>query len=577
MIKNTCFILLALFIDGLQAGISWSLAFIMANPLTAGGAATACLAGSRVAGELGCLIGGSVGGGITWLLTTFTPIGLLANSVVAGYTLPVGIALGFAINITLSIVGGAFLVTFMWFFGIKPSLKRLAWSGGEMIPGLNNIPFWTVFVISSLISPKFSIWKGARTLTKGVMGTKEAAVSLVDREKGFEQKLTLPYAKRAKEDQDWEGDILEAQANSAHALGDAQKSAALQRTRQVLQDIRPIRTALSILLIFTLGTSIVHAQTLGDTSSMRLIASPEVPGPNTQVRLEVQGVGNFVGDATITWQENGTTVKSGVGERTHTLTTGGLGSVMRVRVTIESASLGVLTREVVFAPAQVYLVWETNTSVPPFYRGKALYSAGSQITVTAFPQVVVNGSTLSPNNLSFQWQRNGSAVAAQSGSGRNTLTFAGDQLKSGEGVAVDVYFGDVLVAQSSIFIPATNPQILLYQRDPLRGVLFDQALPEAISLTGREITLQAVPYFFANESLSNGSLAYAWTLNSRPTSGPDAASGILTLRQSGEGGGEARLGVSLQNTDTSKLLQAAEAMLRIVFGTQSSGSSLFGI
>lgn len=330
--------------------------------------------------------------------------------------------------------------------------------------------------------------------------------------------------------------------------------------------------------LLLLAASAAHAQSLGgDTSSVRLINTPQVPGPNAQVRLEVQGVGTFVGDATITWQENGTTVKSGVGERTHTFTTGGLGSVTRVRVVVESTSLGTITREAVFAPAQVYLVWEAKTSVPPLYRGKALYSLGSGLTVTAFPQVVVNGSTLSPNNLSFQWERNGSAVAAQSGKGRNTLTFVGDQLKTGESVGVEVYFGDVLVAESSLFIPAANPQILFYQRDPLRGVLFDQALPAAISLTGREITVQAVPYFFANESLADGSLTYTWTLNNNPTSGPDAASGILTLRQSGEGSGEARLGVSLQNTDSSKLLQAATAALRIVFGAQSSGPSFFGI
>ncbi|MDZ4226024.1 MAG: hypothetical protein U1C66_00865 [Patescibacteria group bacterium] len=328
------------------------------------------------------------------------------------------------------------------------------------------------------------------------------------------------------------------------------------------------------LLLAAAGTA--HAQLGADTGAVRLIAAPEVPGPNQEVRLEVQGVGTFLGDATVTWQKDGSTVKTGVGERTYTFTTGALGSVARIRVVVESASLGTMTRELTFAPAQVYLMWEANTSVPPFYLGKALYSAGSQITVTAFPQVIANGATLSSNNLSFQWQRNGSAAGAQSGKGRSTFTFMGDQLKTGENVSVDIYFGDVLVAKSSVFISAITPQILLYPRDPLRGVLFDQALPAAISLSSREITLQAVPYFFANESLSDGSLAYQWTLNNQPTSGPDAAQGILTLRQSGEGAGEAQLGVSLQNTNSTQLLQAASAALRIVFGAQSNGS-IFGI
>lgn len=321
---------------------------------------------------------------------------------------------------------------------------------------------------------------------------------------------------------------------------------------------------------------IAHAQVGSDLSSIRFIASPEVPGPNALVRLEVQGVGGFVGDATITWQENGKTVKSGVGERTHTVTTGNLGSVTRVTVRVESSSLGTMTREITLAPAQVHLVWEASTSVPPFYRGKALYSLGSRVTVTAFPQVVVNGNTLSSNNLSFQWKRNGTSLANQSGKGRNTLAFTGDQLKTGETVNVDVYFGDVLVARGSLLIPATDPEIVFYPRDPLRGILFDQAFPGAVSLTGSELTVQAVPYFFANESLANGSLTYQWTLNNQTTTGPDAAQGILTLRQSGEGAGEATLGVSLQNIDSTKLLQNAQAALRIIFGTQPSGPSIFG-
>ena len=330
-------------------------------------------------------------------------------------------------------------------------------------------------------------------------------------------------------------------------------------------------------LIFAVaGTA--YAQSFGtDLSAVRLLASPEVPGPNTQVRIEVQGVGTFVGDATITWYKDGAAVVSGTGERVYAFTTGGLGEVTRIRVVVESTGLGTVTREMAFAPAQVYLVWEANTSVPPLYRGKALYSLGSQVTVTAFPQVAVNGATLSSNNLSFQWQKNGSTQAQQSGKGRNTLTFEGDQLKTGENVAVDVLFGEVLVARSSVFIPATDPQILLYPRDPLRGVLFDQALPAAISLGSRELTVQAVPYFFANESLTDGSLVYAWTLGGNPTTGPDAAGGTLTLRQTGEGAGEAVLGVSLQNTDSAKLLQTARAALRIVFGAQSSDSSFFGI
>lgn len=146
LVRNTIFILLALFIDGLQAVISWGVAAIAAFPVTSGGTAAGCLAGSQVAGQIGCWAGGLVVG-----LLSVTPFGLAANASVAFYTVPVGIAVGIAVSMCLSLVlGWSFLVPLMYLFGANVSWKRLVWGGGEMIPGLNNIPFWTFFTIASL-------------------------------------------------------------------------------------------------------------------------------------------------------------------------------------------------------------------------------------------------------------------------------------------------------------------------------------------------------------------------------------------------------------------------------------------
>ena len=334
------------------------------------------------------------------------------------------------------------------------------------------------------------------------------------------------------------------------------------------------------LCVFTfVFTMQAHAQSLGtEADPLRMLVSPEVPGPNTSVRMEVQGIGTFLGNATITWRQNGAVVKTGVGERVYSLTTGALGSVTRVSVTVNSATEGLLTREQTFIPSAINLVWEADTYTPPLYRGKALYTPGAQVTVTAFPQVVANGRTISANNLSFQWERNGNPAPQLSGQGRSTFTFTGNQLRTSESVGVDVYFGGALVGRGSITISAVTPRIVLYPRDPLRGILYDQALPSAISLTSREITLQAEPFFFSRSSLANGSLTYQWELNNRSTTGPDAGRGILTLRKTGEGTGSAVIGVELQNTDGTKILQAAEAAVRIIFGQTTGGfGSFFGL
>lgn len=246
---------------------------------------------------------------------------------------------------------------------------------------------------------------------------------------------------------------------------------------------------------------------------VQFIIAPEVPGPREQVIIAIEGVGSFLGDSTITWSENDTVKLTGVGERTFSFITGALGSETRIRISINSQTQGLIERTLVFRPSTVNLIWEADTTAPLFGRGKTLYSAGSPLKVVAFPTVVVNNSLVSPQSLSFQWAHNDEPVAAQSGLGRSTLSFVGDQLQNAENVTVDVYFGAVRVGRGSVVIPAQEPVVLLYSRDPLRGEVLDSALPSAIALTDKEITVQAEPYYFSRKSLMAGLLNYAWTLN----------------------------------------------------------------
>ncbi len=337
---------------------------------------------------------------------------------------------------------------------------------------------------------------------------------------------------------------------------------------------------IGLLVLGLLAALPVSAQILGvENDPIRAIISPEIPAPGETVKIELQGVGTFLGDATITWQQDGKTVKTGVGERTYSFVAGGLGKFTRVQATIVSSVEGTITRTFNFVPSTVNLIWEANTSVPPLYRGKALYSPGSSVRVSAFPQIVANGKTISYNNLSFQWERNGEVEAAQSGQGRNTFSFAGDQLKTAEEIGVNVYLDNLLVGKGSVTIPASKPQIVLYPRDPLRGVLWGEAFPVAVSLVSKEISVQAMPYFFSNESLPTTDLTYVWKLNGRTTTGPNADDGLMTLRQTGEGTGQAVLNVKLQNTNGARLLQSADATVRMTFGSQTSsgGPSFFGL
>ncbi len=107
-------ILFALFIDGLQAGVSLSLAGI----------------GSSVA---------------------LIPI---VGWVVGAVTGPVGIFMGFVINASLSFSLGAALILLLILNGSFYPVYIATAFFGEAVPGINNLPLWTTIAILSVLKKK---------------------------------------------------------------------------------------------------------------------------------------------------------------------------------------------------------------------------------------------------------------------------------------------------------------------------------------------------------------------------------------------------------------------------------------
>lgn len=499
----------------------------------------------------------------------------IIGTIVGAVAEPIGIVLGFVISICISLTFGSLLVWLLVLCKMFYPSRVMAAYTGEVLPGFSMLPAWTALVISSLLKKTAEEKSGLTSAAAGIATAFVLPNNPVGNAMQSGTLKSMPDAARTvpKFFQQQEGAEMQREKTGRTPLINSPRVDGIRPAQKIAG------TAAALLLLFGVG-SIAHAQSLENgPTPVQFIVSPEVPGPNQSVSIQIQGVGTFLGEATITWQLNGKTEKTGTGERSYSFTTGAVGSQSRVHVSINSASKGIITHDFTFLPSTVNLIWEADTSVPPMYRGKALFSAGSSVTVTAFPQVVAGGSSASAGSLSFQWKRNGTPAPEQSGKGRNTFSFDGDQLKSSEVVSVDVYVGSTRVAQGTLVIPTETPAVLFYARDPLRGTLFDAILPSAISLSAKEITVQAQPYFFSNQSIKNGSLEFDWKINGQSASGPDAQRGILTLRQTGTGAGQASIGVSVQNTDTYAFIQSAQAALNIVFGTQNNSglSSFFGL
>ncbi len=488
---------------------------------------------------------------------------------------PFGLAIGFIINFALSATFGSGLLLLLGMSGNFSAKIAIPGVISEMLPGFSNLPGWTTMVLSCILRKKVAALVGA---VGGAAGGFAEAVSTAQPAGAARQGMTTSPARTAGTP--GREQLAPQEVGRESAAQRSRPMADIRAPRQPASIVRPLAAAAIILCMFLSTGTPARAQSIGiDQSPTNYIISPETPGPNQLVYIEAQAVGSFIGSANITWKQDGKTVLSGVGATKFTFTTGGVGSNTTIHVTIQSPTNGTFTRDFFFAPSQVNLVWEADTSAPAFFAGKPFYSAGSQVRVTAFPVVVAGpGGITSADKLSYQWTQNDQLDTTQSGLGRQTFTITGRQVQTSEDVSVDVYLGQLKVGHSEIVIPAHAPQIVLYARDPLLGIILSSGLSGTASLAGKEVTLQAEPYFFENSSLQNGNIAYSWTLNGQETTGPNSAAGSLTLRQTGTGAGGATVGVSMQNTDSTMYVQAANTVLQILFGqTTAAGSSLFGL
>lgn len=464
-------------------------------------------------------------------------VGTLAGAAVGVF----GIVMGFAVNLALSASMGVGLVFAMAFCGLF-TLRIFPAFIGEIVPGFSNLPVWTGVVV-------WALFKKYKDDKKGLL----AGVATLAKEPKTQEIVV------------------------------AQKQSSLSGVGRAIRGVgREIAgAAVAILLCFSLTTTVfpTEARAQAVPPPVQYVVSPETPGPKTTVTVEAQGVGSFLGDAQITWTQDGKTVLQGVGARSYTFTTGALGQKTSIEVAIDS-SQGFFAHTFSFNPSKINLLWEADTSTPLLYLGRALYSAGSSYKVVAFPTVYSGSARVVPSALSYQWSYKGDVVPEASGLGRATLSRTGDQLQAGEEIGLEVYYGTAKVGATQLTIPAAQPNILLYPRDPLRGEILEAALPlGGIALTSNEITVQAEPYYISKSALVSGQAAFAWTINGEAAVGPDSSRGILTLRAAGSGQGEAQLGVSVQNTIPDQFVQNASVGLRLVFGQQSGNALLdfFGL
>ncbi len=204
--------------------------------------------------------------------------------------------------------------------------------------------------------------------------------------------------------------------------------------------------------------------------------------------------------------------------------------------------------------ANVVLVWEAETYVPPFYKGKALLPDGADVRIMAFPPANLGDASA----LSYTWKVDGEVIDTASGVGRSFFIQRSDVFGGSKLIVVEVSRGGTKVGTGVARVPLVKPSVALFSSLPLTGILFGGGLDAP---QGDEVTLEAYPLFFSVDTKSNPNLTYDWSINGEHVSNPLGNSGRLTLRK--DAGGAAHVGLSLQNEV--RVLETTSGSIDIVF------------
>ena len=204
----------------------------------------------------------------------------------------------------------------------------------------------------------------------------------------------------------------------------------------------------------------------------------------------------------------------------------------------------------------VDLLWHGETYTPPFYKGLALWSRQSRITLVVMPDGLGNRA-----NLDYKWSRNGVVLGNLSGIGKNIISYSDSVLSRAQTFRVDIISSDEdVLASASLTLTPTSPQPLVYENNPLYGLMFHRAVDGTYPLKEQEITFTAFPFFFSTFNRVDKTMAYEWRTNA----GEAELNNSVTYRVPENTKGSSEVRVWISNKD--KILQSANNNFLVQFG-----------
>jgi hypothetical protein len=241
--------------------------------------------------------------------------------------------------------------------------------------------------------------------------------------------------------------------------------------------------------------------------------SPPYPEPNQDIVVTVRASSIDLDTSSIIWYVNDKLLVSGMGIKSIETKTGNNNEKTKIKVVINRNGSSFESSRII-APSELFIFQESQTYVPPFYRGLPLPTYGSTNKIIAITNFLDNnGKKIDNNKIIYNWRLNGVNISSASGLGKNSFVHKTASTDLGFTISVSASDIDGKIQNQKIqkFSFVQNPSVLIYEDDPALGILLNRQIGKNIILSTNEMTAVIKPFFFAKEDLPI--VTYEWLVN----------------------------------------------------------------
>lgn len=267
--------------------------------------------------------------------------------------------------------------------------------------------------------------------------------------------------------------------------------------------------------------------------------NPSNPEPNSHVSVTLSSLAFDLSEADIAWYVNEKRIAEDQGLTEVDVVVGAPGSITHVAAYVTENGTSIGSADVYLNPAEVDILWESDSFTPPLYKGKKLASPGSSIRAEAHALLRdAKGNEVESKNIVYTWRRNNALVESVSGRGKFTAIFPAPLLFDTDMISVEaVSIDSTSRAENSTRIPSVDPFVILYQDHPLFGIQFNAGHGRSATLPDVEATFAAIPYFAPDISAATDeALIYEWRVNGASVPADPAAPDRLTVNAANSSG-----------------------------------------